>query len=256
MLFKRREAQGYWERFKLWLWPRVSWRRSGALLSEAHPAAFGNALRDRDGRGGRRGGGLHAVPRLPFHPDVPDRLALARQHDRRRDRNLHRQSASPIRSSGQALISSATCSCARRATMCRCGLGEDLLHKSWDQLLADHRADDDRCNSARSGHRRDRLSYCLQSGFGIPGRPPRALAGRRAASRLRRPNSRNLEHAPPGPPSWRQHRPCGDRAERPRRQRARSGARSADRREGRRGRHHRASARGSPAHHRFATSAG
>ncbi len=28
MLFRRREAQGYWQRFKLWLWPRVSWRRS------------------------------------------------------------------------------------------------------------------------------------------------------------------------------------------------------------------------------------
>ena len=29
MLFKRREQPGYWQRFKLWLWPRVSWRRSG-----------------------------------------------------------------------------------------------------------------------------------------------------------------------------------------------------------------------------------
>src|SRR5215207_1487138 len=28
MLFKRRQTPGYWERFKLWLWPRVSWRRS------------------------------------------------------------------------------------------------------------------------------------------------------------------------------------------------------------------------------------
>lgn len=28
MLFKRREALGYWESFKRWLWPRVSWRRS------------------------------------------------------------------------------------------------------------------------------------------------------------------------------------------------------------------------------------
>lgn len=28
MLFRRREQPGYWERFKLWLWPRVSWRRS------------------------------------------------------------------------------------------------------------------------------------------------------------------------------------------------------------------------------------
>jgi len=28
MLFKRRKAPGYWELFKLSLWPRVSWRRS------------------------------------------------------------------------------------------------------------------------------------------------------------------------------------------------------------------------------------
>jgi uncharacterized protein len=28
MLFKRREKQDRWGRFKLWLWPRVSWRRS------------------------------------------------------------------------------------------------------------------------------------------------------------------------------------------------------------------------------------
>jgi uncharacterized protein (DUF2062 family) len=28
MLFRRRTQPGSWERFKLWLWPRVSWRRS------------------------------------------------------------------------------------------------------------------------------------------------------------------------------------------------------------------------------------
>jgi uncharacterized protein len=28
MLFKRRRTQGRWEQLKLWLWPRVSWRRS------------------------------------------------------------------------------------------------------------------------------------------------------------------------------------------------------------------------------------
>ncbi len=28
MLFRRREAQGFWARLRLWLWPRVSWRRS------------------------------------------------------------------------------------------------------------------------------------------------------------------------------------------------------------------------------------
>ena len=28
MLFRRRQRQGYGERFKLWFWPRTSWRRS------------------------------------------------------------------------------------------------------------------------------------------------------------------------------------------------------------------------------------
>ncbi len=28
MLFRRRTEQGFWERLRLWLWPRVSWRRS------------------------------------------------------------------------------------------------------------------------------------------------------------------------------------------------------------------------------------
>jgi len=28
MLFKRRKRPGFWGRFRLWLWPRVSWRRS------------------------------------------------------------------------------------------------------------------------------------------------------------------------------------------------------------------------------------
>jgi len=29
MLFRRREELSYWQRFKLWMWPRVSFRRSG-----------------------------------------------------------------------------------------------------------------------------------------------------------------------------------------------------------------------------------
>ncbi len=28
MLFRRRTEQNFWERFRLWIWPRVSWRRS------------------------------------------------------------------------------------------------------------------------------------------------------------------------------------------------------------------------------------
>jgi uncharacterized protein len=52
MLFRRREEQGYWDRFRLWLWPRVSWRRSALyyikrilrLSGTPHAIAFGVAL--------------------------------------------------------------------------------------------------------------------------------------------------------------------------------------------------------------------
>ena len=32
MLFKRRDQMGYFERLRVWLWPRVSWRRSTAYF--------------------------------------------------------------------------------------------------------------------------------------------------------------------------------------------------------------------------------
>ena len=34
MLFRRREKATQWERFKLWLWPRVSWRRSAVYFAK------------------------------------------------------------------------------------------------------------------------------------------------------------------------------------------------------------------------------
>jgi uncharacterized protein (DUF2062 family) len=34
MLFRRREKATQWERFKLWLWPRVSWRRSALYFAK------------------------------------------------------------------------------------------------------------------------------------------------------------------------------------------------------------------------------
>ena len=32
MLFKQRDRPGEWDRLRVWLWPRVSWRRSGLYL--------------------------------------------------------------------------------------------------------------------------------------------------------------------------------------------------------------------------------
>ena len=70
MLFRRREEPGYWERFKLWLWPRVSWRRSALyylkrilrLSGTPYAIAMGAAVGARSR--------VHAVPRLPPRPHV------------------------------------------------------------------------------------------------------------------------------------------------------------------------------------------
>jgi uncharacterized protein len=51
MLFKRRDRLGEWERLRVWLWPRVSWRRSGLyfvrrtarLAGSPHAIAIGAA---------------------------------------------------------------------------------------------------------------------------------------------------------------------------------------------------------------------
>jgi len=65
MLFRRREVPGYWERFKLWLWPRVSWRRSALyylkrilrLSGTPYAVAMGAAV----------GAGVAFTPFLGFH---------------------------------------------------------------------------------------------------------------------------------------------------------------------------------------------
>jgi uncharacterized protein (DUF2062 family) len=52
MLFQRRERPGYWHRLRLWLWPRVSWRRSALyyvkrilrLSGTPHAIALGAAV--------------------------------------------------------------------------------------------------------------------------------------------------------------------------------------------------------------------
>ena len=55
MLFRRREEPGYWERFKLWLWPRVSWRRSALYYLKRILRLSGTPYAIAHGCGGRRG---------------------------------------------------------------------------------------------------------------------------------------------------------------------------------------------------------
>ena len=62
-----------------------------------------------------------------------------------------------------------------------------------------------------------RLSHCLQSGFRPIARGAASASPDGGRRRARRP-SEDIEDASHGTPSWRQHRPCRDRAERARRQ--------------------------------------
>jgi len=65
MLFKRREEQGYLERFKVWVWPRVSFRRSALyflkrilrLSGSPYAVAMGAAV----------GAGVAMTPFIGFH---------------------------------------------------------------------------------------------------------------------------------------------------------------------------------------------
>jgi uncharacterized protein (DUF2062 family) len=133
MLFKRREAQGYWERFKLWLWPRVSWRRSALyylkrilrLSGTPYAIAMGAAV----------GAAVAFTPFLGFHFILTFLVAW------------------PLRGN---MIAGAIGTCIgnpitypfiwagtyqvghmllnQESRHVPGGLGEDLLQKSWDQL--------------------------------------------------------------------------------------------------------------------------
>jgi uncharacterized protein (DUF2062 family) len=65
MLFRRRDDPGTWERFRTWLWPRVSWRRSAIyflkrilrLSGTPYAIAMGAAV----------GAGVACTPFIGFH---------------------------------------------------------------------------------------------------------------------------------------------------------------------------------------------
>jgi uncharacterized protein (DUF2062 family) len=73
MLFKRREDPGYWERFKVWLWPRTSWRRSGLYflkrILRLSGAPYGIAM------GAAVGAGVAITPFLGLHLVITFALA-------------------------------------------------------------------------------------------------------------------------------------------------------------------------------------
>lgn len=133
MLFKRREDPGYWERFKLWLWPRVSWRRSALyylkrilrLSGTPYAIAMGAAV----------GAAVSFTPFIGLHFILTFLIAWLLRG------NLIAGAfgsfiGNPITfpfiwagtyQLGQMLLSQES----RRVPM---RLGEDLLQKSWDQL--------------------------------------------------------------------------------------------------------------------------
>jgi uncharacterized protein (DUF2062 family) len=65
MLFRRRNEAAVWERVRVWLWPRVSWRRSGRyfakrtlrLTGTPYSVAVGTAV----------GAGVSCTPFVGFH---------------------------------------------------------------------------------------------------------------------------------------------------------------------------------------------
>ena len=73
MLFKRRKQVGIWERLRLAIWPRVSWRRSGAyfakrilrLSAAPHSVALGCAI----------GAGVSMTPFIGLHLVITAMLA-------------------------------------------------------------------------------------------------------------------------------------------------------------------------------------
>jgi uncharacterized protein len=133
MLFSRRQKPGYWERFKLSLWPRVSWRRSALyylkrilrLSGSPRAIAMGAAV----------GAAMAFTPFLGFHLILTFLIAW------------------PLRGN---MIAGAIGTCVGNpltypfiwASTYELGhillrqeshhvpvrLGEHLLHKSWDQL--------------------------------------------------------------------------------------------------------------------------
>jgi uncharacterized protein (DUF2062 family) len=133
MLFRRRRPTGHWERFKVWLWPRVSWRRSAIyylkrilrLSGTPHAIAMGAAV----------GAAISFTPFIGFHFILTFLIAWPLRGNTLAGA-IGTCIGNPITfpfiwtgtyQLGHILLHQKS----RDAPM---RLGEDLLHKSWDQL--------------------------------------------------------------------------------------------------------------------------
>lgn len=133
MLFKQRERPGQWERFKLRLWPRVSWRRSALyylkrilrLSGTPYAIAMGAAV----------GAGVSLTPFIGFHLLIIAGIAWAV-----RGNIIAGAIASCVGNPftfpfvwagsyrlGKLMLGQSAASAPQR-------LEHDLLEKSWDQL--------------------------------------------------------------------------------------------------------------------------
>lgn len=133
MLFRRREELSQWERFRLWLWPSVSWSRSGRyflkrilrLSGSPYAVAMGAAV----------GAGVSLTPFLGFHflltfliawPLRANLIAAAIATSLGNPLTFPFIWASTYQI-GHFILS-------REGNRVPPQLGHDLLHKSWDQL--------------------------------------------------------------------------------------------------------------------------
>lgn len=133
MLFRQRKQPGYGERLKLWLWPRVSWRRSALYvlkrIQRLSGTPYGVAM------GAAIGAGVAVTPFLGFHL-----LIIAAVVPLFRANIIAAVIASCVGNPITfPLIWASTYQVGhlileRDSRSAPAQLGHDLLHKSWDQL--------------------------------------------------------------------------------------------------------------------------
>jgi uncharacterized protein (DUF2062 family) len=134
MLFKRREELGYWERFKRWLWPRVSWRRSALyflkrilrLSGTPYAIAMGAAV----------GAAVSFTPFIGFHLVLTFAVAWLLGGNMIAGAIGGTVFGNPLTFpfiwAGTYQLGHLILDSEGRAVPAR--LGHDLLHKSWNQL--------------------------------------------------------------------------------------------------------------------------
>lgn len=134
MLFKRRQELSYWQRFKLGLWPRVSWRRSGLyyvkrilrLSGSTYAIAMGSAV----------GAAVAFTPFIGLHLVLTFAIAWMVRGNMIAGAISGTFFGNPVT---YPLIWAGTYQLGRlilfhEARPAPARLEHDLLHKSWDQL--------------------------------------------------------------------------------------------------------------------------